>query len=270
MSISCGGKVGAYRGAVRGMTARQPDLKLASCLRIAEMLARLLVVAPLNHVVIVVGRSEATAEAVSEGVEVSTEVAPRSVDRFADDSPEVLQRPDLPAIQYVCRRHGSEDTCGSAAASPPFWPPPLTRGLQTGPSPVDRGGAGSKHQLIADGHGAPLAVILTGGNRNDVTQLMPLLDAISAVRAESGGHAASPIPSSLTAATTMTSTATRFGPTRSSPPSPAAEHLTAVDSEPTGGSSSEPSPGSTVSDASAFVGNDEPTSTKRCSNLPAA
>lgn len=40
------------------------------------MLARHLMVAPLNHVVIVVGRSEATAEAVSEGVEVSTEVAP--------------------------------------------------------------------------------------------------------------------------------------------------------------------------------------------------
>lgn len=55
-------------------------------------------------------------------------------------------------------------------------------GLQTGASPVDRGRAGSKHHLITDGHGTPLAVILTGGNRNDVTQLMPLLDAIPPVK----------------------------------------------------------------------------------------
>ncbi|WP_412103984.1 IS5 family transposase [Streptomyces californicus] len=60
------------------------------------------------------------------------------------------------------------------------------RGLQTGPSPVDRGRAGSKHHLITDGHGTPLAVVLTGGNRNDVTQLMPLLDAVPPVRGRPG------------------------------------------------------------------------------------
>ncbi|ALO98891.1 hypothetical protein SHL15_7912 [Streptomyces hygroscopicus subsp. limoneus] len=27
--------------------------------------------------------------------------------------------------------------------------------------------------LITDGHGTPLAVILTGGSRNDVTRLLP-------------------------------------------------------------------------------------------------
>ncbi|ALO97942.1 transposase [Streptomyces hygroscopicus subsp. limoneus] len=32
--------------------------------------------------------------------------------------------------------------------------------------------------MTTDGHGTPLAVLLTGGNRNDVTQLPPLLDAI--------------------------------------------------------------------------------------------
>jgi hypothetical protein len=46
----------------------------------------------------------------------------------------------------------------------------LIRGAQNGPSPVDRGRAGSKHHLITDATGIPLAVILTGGNRNDVTQ----------------------------------------------------------------------------------------------------
>ncbi|MGV9847149.1 IS5 family transposase [Streptomyces fungicidicus] len=60
------------------------------------------------------------------------------------------------------------------------------RGPQTGPSPVDRGRAGSKHHLITDGHGTPLAVILTGGNRNDVTQLMPLLGAVPPVRGRPG------------------------------------------------------------------------------------
>ncbi|WP_448323728.1 IS5 family transposase [Streptomyces sp. DSM 41493] len=60
------------------------------------------------------------------------------------------------------------------------------RGIHTGPSPVDRGRAGSKHHLITDGHGTPLAVLLTGGNRNDVTQMLPLLDAIPPVRGRVG------------------------------------------------------------------------------------
>ncbi|MFM9672477.1 IS5 family transposase [Streptomyces galilaeus] len=60
------------------------------------------------------------------------------------------------------------------------------RGSHTGPSPVDRGRAGSKHHLITDGRGTPLAVILTGGNRNDVTQLLPLLDAVPQVRGRVG------------------------------------------------------------------------------------
>lgn len=62
----------------------------------------------------------------------------------------------------------------------------VKRGLHTGPSPVDRGRPGSKHHLITDGHGTPLAVILTGGNRNDVTQLLPLIDAIPAIRGRRG------------------------------------------------------------------------------------
>ncbi|MFE2316051.1 IS5 family transposase [Streptomyces sp. NPDC059441] len=54
-------------------------------------------------------------------------------------------------------------------------------GPKSGPSPVDRARPGSKHHLIVDGQGIPLAVTLTGGNRNDVTQLLPLLDKIPAV-----------------------------------------------------------------------------------------
>ncbi len=53
-------------------------------------------------------------------------------------------------------------------------------GLLTGPSPVDRSRTGSKHHLVVDATGIPLAVALTGGNRNDVTQLIPLLDDLHA------------------------------------------------------------------------------------------
>ncbi|MGW0799450.1 IS5 family transposase [Streptomyces sp. NPDC002692] len=56
----------------------------------------------------------------------------------------------------------------------------------TGPSPVDRARAGSKHHVIVDRHGTPLAVSLTGGNRHDVAQLMPLLDAIPRIHGVRG------------------------------------------------------------------------------------
>nr|WP_234437096.1 IS5 family transposase [Streptomyces sp. NBRC 110468] len=59
-------------------------------------------------------------------------------------------------------------------------------GPKSGPSPVDRARPGSKHHLIVDGQGIPLAVSLTGGNRNDVTQLLPLLDKIPAVAGRAG------------------------------------------------------------------------------------
>jgi len=55
-------------------------------------------------------------------------------------------------------------------------------GAETGPSPVDRGRPGSKHHLLADATGIPLAFSVTGGNRNDVTQLIPLLDGVPPVR----------------------------------------------------------------------------------------
>ncbi|MEV4067390.1 IS5 family transposase [Nonomuraea dietziae] len=62
----------------------------------------------------------------------------------------------------------------------------LKGGPKTGPSPVDRAKPGSKHHVITDGGGIPLAVSLTGGNRNDVTQLMPLIKAIPPVRGRVG------------------------------------------------------------------------------------
>jgi hypothetical protein len=58
----------------------------------------------------------------------------------------------------------------------------LFKGALTGPSPVDRARTGSKHHLLTDGSGIPLALSLTGGHRNDVTQLLPLIDGLGPVR----------------------------------------------------------------------------------------
>ncbi|WP_436845574.1 IS5 family transposase [Streptomyces shenzhenensis] len=55
------------------------------------------------------------------------------------------------------------------------------QGPKSGPSPVDRAWPGSKHHVVTDAQGIPLAVSLTGGNRNDVIQLLPLLDKIPPV-----------------------------------------------------------------------------------------
>jgi hypothetical protein len=62
------------------------------------------------------------------------------------------------------------------------------RGDLTGPSPVDRGRLGSKHHLITDAGGLPLAVILTGGNRNDVTQLLSSTIQAAAATGRRRGH----------------------------------------------------------------------------------
>ena len=59
-------------------------------------------------------------------------------------------------------------------------------GAKTGPSPVDRGRAGSKHHLLVDGGGLPLAWTLTAANRNDVTQLLDLLERVPPVRGRRG------------------------------------------------------------------------------------
>lgn len=51
-----------------------------------------------------------------------------------------------------------------------------------------------RHHLIVDRHGTPLAVTLTGGNRHDVTQLLPLLDAVPPIRGLRGRPRHKPQP----------------------------------------------------------------------------
>lgn len=46
-----------------------------------------------------------------------------------------------------------------------------------------------------DGNGTPLNVILTGTNRHDSTQLMPLLDGMAPIAGRRGHRLAAPVPS---------------------------------------------------------------------------
>jgi hypothetical protein len=57
---------------------------------------------------------------------------------------------------------------------------------------VDRRKNGSKHHLAVNADGTPLACILTGANRHDVTQLIPLVDAIPPVKGKVGAPLAKP------------------------------------------------------------------------------
>ena len=48
-------------------------------------------------------------------------------------------------------------------------------GDDTGPSPVDRRKLGTKHTLMVDRNGVPLAIRTTGANASDHTQIVPLV-----------------------------------------------------------------------------------------------
>jgi transposase len=59
-------------------------------------------------------------------------------------------------------------------------------GGKTGPSPGDRRKKGSKHAVIVDAHGIPLAAITTAANVPDVVPTIELVDAIPPVRGKPG------------------------------------------------------------------------------------
>ena len=66
-------------------------------------------------------------------------------------------------------------------------------GTQTGPNPTDRAKRGSKRHLICDGQGIPLAVRLTGANRNDSQEALALVDAIPPLQGERGRPRCRPV-----------------------------------------------------------------------------
>jgi transposase len=62
----------------------------------------------------------------------------------------------------------------------------LGGGEETGPNPTDRSKPGSKHHVVTDAQGVPLAVIVTGANVPDVKQLVPVVDQIPPVSGKVG------------------------------------------------------------------------------------
>ena len=61
-------------------------------------------------------------------------------------------------------------------------------GQDTGPNPVDRGRPGTKHHLLVEAQGLPLACAVSAANRNDCKLLQPLLDAVVPVRSGRPGR----------------------------------------------------------------------------------
>ena len=57
---------------------------------------------------------------------------------------------------------------------------------------MDRGKAGSKHHLVVDGGGTPLAFELTAANVNEVTRLVPQVEAVPPVRGKVGAPLSKP------------------------------------------------------------------------------
>ncbi|WP_432207423.1 transposase [Burkholderia pyrrocinia] len=55
-------------------------------------------------------------------------------------------------------------------------------GPKAGPNPTDHARSGSKHHVFAEANGVPISAILSGAHRNDVAQLLPLVDAIPSIR----------------------------------------------------------------------------------------
>src|SRR5437764_1342101 len=59
-------------------------------------------------------------------------------------------------------------------------------GERTGPSPVDRRKKGTKHTLLVDRHGVPLAIRTAGANASDHTQIIPLVLDFPRVKGQPG------------------------------------------------------------------------------------
>jgi hypothetical protein len=59
-------------------------------------------------------------------------------------------------------------------------------GQKTGKNPTDRGKRGSKHHVLVDRWGLPLAVGLTAANVSDPTTLEAMVDAVPPIRGKRG------------------------------------------------------------------------------------
>jgi transposase len=68
----------------------------------------------------------------------------------------------------------------------------LGGGDDTGPNPTDRSKLGTKHHVVTDAQGIPLATTVTGANEAAVTQLLPLADSIPDLSGPAGDKPTKP------------------------------------------------------------------------------
>ena len=61
-------------------------------------------------------------------------------------------------------------------------------GEAVGPNPTDRGKPGSKHHILTDRNGVPLAVVLTAANVHDSKVFEELIDAIGPIKRPGRGR----------------------------------------------------------------------------------
>src|SRR3954454_6036698 len=92
---------------------------------------------------------------------------------------------ETPARPAPAGRAGGGHRLGALLRGQPdlprrFW------GALTGPNPTDRAKKGTKRHLLVDGKGTPLAVRLTGANRNESLEAMNLVDDIPPIRGRRG------------------------------------------------------------------------------------
>jgi transposase len=99
-----------------------------------------------------------------------------------------MRRRALPHFTLILRRSGT--CCSPLRRSQALIDSRHVRaaygGEATGPGPVDRAKAGSKHHVITDASGIPPASSVTAANRNDVTELAPLSDEIPPIAGKVG------------------------------------------------------------------------------------
>jgi hypothetical protein len=89
--------------------------------------------------------------------------------------------------QVILNWLGDLDAIDRSRASPDSTSIRAKRGgEQTGPNPTDRGKAGSKHHVLVERQGVPLALQLAAANVHDPRLLEPLADAVQPIGRPTG------------------------------------------------------------------------------------
>jgi transposase len=89
-------------------------------------------------------------------------------------------------VLLLCELRAEDKIDWSLAVVDSSYVRALGGGEDTGPNPTDRGKPGSKHHVLVDAHGIPLAEKVTAANVNDVVEVVPLVVAIPPVAGKPG------------------------------------------------------------------------------------